>query len=366
LMFFSCSLWAGQNSGAGIRFDMDSATIGNQNLTNIECPGADILIRVDVYVINAVNLDNYELNIGYNSSDLTFISGEEDQPVTSEDNFLKMNRGSTIGFTCTATISAINCANTLQGDQGESTPDDEGLLVSLQFRTLVDCPRPLSFELVEWYDNEGEIDIGIDKGEDVSLPVELCFFSLYRQNEGVLITWETASEVNNHGYNLLRSTMDTLFYAQLNTKLIAGRGNTSTSANYNYLDASAVNGYTYYYKLEQIDFSGKLSYFGPKSICLNQSEVQKNKLPEDYTLSQNYPNPFNPKTNINYELPITNYIELEIYNLIGQNVATLVSEKQTAGTYQVEWNASHVPSGIYYYIFKTGQFTDIKKMILLK
>jgi hypothetical protein len=85
-----------------------------------------------------------------------------------------------------------------------------------------------------------------------------------------------------------------------------------------------------------------------------------------YALNQNYPNPFNPKTIINYELPITNEVDLSIYNVLGQKVLTLVSGKQIAGFYQVEWNGSDFPSGIYYYKLKTAHFENIKKMILLK
>jgi hypothetical protein len=88
--------------------------------------------------------------------------------------------------------------------------------------------------------------------------------------------------------------------------------------------------------------------------------------PLKFGLDQNYPNPFNPVTTINYELPITNYVELSIYNLLGQNVATLVSENQPAGKYQVQWDASEFAGGVYYYKIKAGGFTDVKKMMLIK
>jgi len=89
-------------------------------------------------------------------------------------------------------------------------------------------------------------------------------------------------------------------------------------------------------------------------------------IPENFALKQNYPNPFNPKTIINYELPITNDVELNIYNLLGQKIVTLVSERQNAGYYEVEWNASGFASGIYYYMIKAGHFQTIKKMVLMK
>jgi len=89
-------------------------------------------------------------------------------------------------------------------------------------------------------------------------------------------------------------------------------------------------------------------------------------LPLKFTLRQNYPNPFNPKTTINYELPITNYVKLSIYNLLGQKVATLVDKRQTPGSYQIEWDASDFASGIYYYRINMGEFVDIKKLVLLR
>ena len=93
-------------------------------------------------------------------------------------------------------------------------------------------------------------------------------------------------------------------------------------------------------------------------------------IPFGFTLSQNFPNPFNPITMINYELPITNYVDLSIYNLLGQKVATLVDKKQAAGHYQVQWDASGLASGIYIYQLKVwGQSQNMvlsKKLILLK
>jgi hypothetical protein len=89
-------------------------------------------------------------------------------------------------------------------------------------------------------------------------------------------------------------------------------------------------------------------------------------LPKKQISHQNYPNPFNPKTIINYELPITNYVDISIYNLLGQKVATLVNERQQAGFHQVEWDASRFSSGVYYYRLEVGQFQEVKKMILLR
>lgn len=91
-----------------------------------------------------------------------------------------------------------------------------------------------------------------------------------------------------------------------------------------------------------------------------------NEVPEKFSLSQNFPNPFNPKTIINYELPAANYVTLIVYDVLGNEVKTIVNEKETAGSYAIEFDASGFPSGIYYYKIKAGEFEQVKKMILLK
>ena len=91
-----------------------------------------------------------------------------------------------------------------------------------------------------------------------------------------------------------------------------------------------------------------------------------NILPQQATLYQNYPNPFNPTTAIGYQLSAASDVKLTIYNLVGQNVATIVSEKQNAGHHQVEWDATGFSSGVYFYQLKAGEYSDIKKMILIK
>ena len=105
--------------------------------------------------------------------------------------------------------------------------------------------------------------------------------------------------------------------------------------------------------------------FGPCSHCLAIFPNSEH-FPESYALKQNYPNPFNPRTLINYELPVTNLVEINIYNLLGQKVAVLVSEEQRTGYYHVEWDATGFSSGIYFYTIKSGDFYAVRKMILMQ
>ncbi|MDR3611330.1 MAG: T9SS type A sorting domain-containing protein [Ignavibacteriaceae bacterium] len=91
-----------------------------------------------------------------------------------------------------------------------------------------------------------------------------------------------------------------------------------------------------------------------------------NALPKYFTLSQNYPNPFNPTTAISYSLPSSSNVKLIIYNTLGQSIKTLESGYKTAGNYSINFNASALPSGIYFYKLEAGQCSQIKKMMLIK
>ncbi len=91
-----------------------------------------------------------------------------------------------------------------------------------------------------------------------------------------------------------------------------------------------------------------------------------NEIPGNYSLGQNYPNPFNPQTKISFSIPVQEYVQLKIYDLLGQEAATLINENLTAGNYTVNFDASALPSGTYFYRLTSGRFTDVKKMILIK
>jgi len=90
------------------------------------------------------------------------------------------------------------------------------------------------------------------------------------------------------------------------------------------------------------------------------------KIPEDYLLSQNYPNPFNPTTNIQYAVSIRQFVTLKVYDVLGNEIATLVNEEKTAGSYAVEFNGDGLTSGVYFYRLQTGSFVETKKMVLIR
>lgn len=177
--------------------------------------------------------------------------------------------------------------------------------------------------------------------------------------EGVLLEWETAMQVNSLGFNVLRSQSEKGEFVAVNQSLIPSQ----SGGKYTYRDQTVKSGQKYYYQLEEISTSGYKSQQG-----LVAAEIP---IPKTYELAQNYPNPFNPSTTIHYQLPQVTRVRLEVYNITGQYVRTLVNDEIEPGYYSVLWDGcddsgSKVGSGVYYYRFIAGKYTSTKKMALLK
>jgi len=102
------------------------------------------------------------------------------------------------------------------------------------------------------------------------------------------------------------------------------------------------------------------------TICVIGIKPISTEIPSSFSLSQNYPNPFNPLTNIKFELPKSNYVTLKIYDALGREIATLINEQLAPGTYEVDWNGSNYPSGVYFYRLMTDNFNETKKMLMIK
>jgi hypothetical protein len=100
--------------------------------------------------------------------------------------------------------------------------------------------------------------------------------------------------------------------------------------------------------------------YGPSDVSDNE------KFPEEFELYQNFPNPFNPSTIIKYSIPTSEFVSLIVYDMLGKEVATLVNEEQSAGNYEVDFNAAGLSSGIYFYKLTAGSFVETKKMILMR
>jgi hypothetical protein len=95
-------------------------------------------------------------------------------------------------------------------------------------------------------------------------------------------------------------------------------------------------------------------------------EEIKGKVPEQFGLSQNYPNPFNPATSFQFQIPISGWVSIKVFDILGREVVTLLNEVRPAGVYKMTWNASTLPSGVYFYRLLAGNNSQVKKALLLK
>lgn len=186
------------------------------------------------------------------------------------------------------------------------------------------------------------------------VPVELVQFSATSNNSSVELNWKTTTEINNSGFEIQRATED-LNFASIG--FIPGFGTSTESHSYSFIDNNIKSG-KYSYRLKQIDLDGSHKYSEIVDVELIQ--------PIQFKLEQNYPNPFNPSTKINYQIPISGFVNLKVYDVLGTEIATLVNEEKPAGGFDIEFNAAGLPSGIYFYNLSTSSFSQTNKMVLLK
>ncbi len=200
------------------------------------------------------------------------------------------------------------------------------------------------------------------------IPVELTSFEGMIVDGNVKLIWATATETNNYGFDVERKNppLNPLQGGDFEKiGFVQGHGTTTESQSYFFTDESILSG-TYQYRLKQVDYDGSYEYS-------NIIEVEVG-IPTEFSLEQNYPNPFNPTTIIKFTISDLRFTILKIYDVLGNEVATLINEEKEAGIYEVEFDATNITSGIYFYRLTAGDpstssgqsFTATKKMIILK
>ncbi|NLH61155.1 MAG: T9SS type A sorting domain-containing protein [Ignavibacteriales bacterium] len=195
--------------------------------------------------------------------------------------------------------------------------------------------------------------MGADEA-NVPVPVELLSFTYALDMNDVLLSWSTATETNNKGFEVQRRSAG----EWTTIAFVDGNNSSASQSNYSYLDADLKSG-TYSYRLKQVDYDGSFTYLELKS------EVTIG-VPDEYSLSQNYPNPFNPSTTIRYSIKTGGEVTLRVYDILGNEVATLVNEVQEPGYYTVNFNGANLSSGVYVYTLESGEFSGVKKLLLMK
>ena len=199
---------------------------------------------------------------------------------------------------------------------------------------------------------------------DPGLPIQLSFFTAHEVGAGaVQLEWQTLSETNNFGFDVQRRAPSGSF-ASLPGSFIPGAGTTTVPHDYSFVDTTAEPGERFY-RLRQTDLDGTEHYLEPLHITTS-GPGQGGGLPSAFGLSQNFPNPFNPSTTFRYLLPAAGRVSLRIYDLFGQEVATLVDGRVEAGTHEARWVPTGVASGIYVARLLGDSFQQSRKLIYLR
>lgn len=191
------------------------------------------------------------------------------------------------------------------------------------------------------------------------VPVELTSFTASVIGNDVKLLWQTATELNNSGFSVERKIGESEF---MEIAFVPGFGTTSEPKSYSFTDLDLRSG-QYTYRLKQIDFDGTFTYSDEIAVDV--------VAPASFSLEQNYPNPFNPNTRITFSLAVDSKVSLKIFDVLGQQVASLIDQDLSQGVHTYDFNSAGINSGVYFYKIEAAgvngtEFTDVKKMILVK
>ena len=366
--------------GGGLMTDNGTATITNCTFANNSAPnkngGGIFVFNDNLYIKNTIIANNtasgyspsadYHFRAGtlydngYNIVETTnegagtggFTNGTNNDIVgagtynlstTLEEN---NTTNGTWTLKTTTGSAAINAGTSEQGDHPVAIPNQDQRGAERNGATDIGA--------YEYYDDDG------------SLPVTLTSFSATAGDGKVTLNWITESEIENLGFNIYRSTKYNDQLSIINDQLIPGAGNSSSRHEYEYVDKYVINGVKYWYKLEDVDYSGNTELHGPVSAT-----PMKKAAPKEFCLYPNYPNPFNPVTTISYDLPEDGFVELSVYNMRGEKITTLMQGNQEAGSYRLNWdginqNGDMVASGIYFLRIASGNYFKTSKMVFIR
>jgi hypothetical protein len=355
LFLFACLIMG----GTSLRSQTATVTATNFDITN-----AGTKFTFDIYVLRT-SADPY--NMGLSTFVMQFTDGVMNNPVISNQS-PRYSTGN-YGPMATALFFGQQVAlqiNYISGPGVEVLADGGANGLGERVATItLDILQNVQAQ-VTWEASSSEIVTptftpiitGTYNGNyNGTLPVELSSFTSAVSNNNVILNWTTTGERNNSGFDIERKALSSNDWQKVN--FVEGHGNSTQTVEYSYQDNNLNIG-SYQYRLKQIDFNGNFEYFNL------QSEIVIGA-PQVFELKQNYPNPFNPSTKISFSLPSDSKVTLEIYDMSGKMVARILNnEFRSANYYTVDFNASDLSSGMYFYSLKTNNSIDTKKMLLVK
>jgi hypothetical protein len=212
----------------------------------------------------------------------------------------------------------------------------------------------------KYYKNFMPLPSGGFLAQDGPLPVNMNYFTYSIDKNNVKLRWETATEINNSGFEVQRKKTNEQNWTVIGWS--EGNGTTNQPKDYMF-DDNKLQKANYKYRLRQVDYNGNFEYHNLAGNVIIGG-------PKDFKVSQNYPNPSNPKSKIDYQIPFDGKVTIKIYDITGREVATLVNEIKISGYYTAEFDGTNLASGVYFYRINaegSGQiYTVTKKMVLVK
>ena len=368
----------GQNANASAYVTIDTTAADTTGPTTVGTEGNNLLlwgditgknyVYVRIYSKDFVSTKEYAFSIVWDKTYFEIESTGNDVSGTniyaSEANIYGANYNPSNSY-ASGTSDTLN----IWGNTSPATSNN-GLLAMIRFKKKANGSGNSVFmvfnmQTIDSNDVRDKLEENVYGGTAVAIaavqdagpiiPVELSAFTVTGISENDLkLEWTTASETNNYGFEIQRST-DGVKFKKIG--FVKGNGTTSNINHYSFVDEDLNSG-LYYYRLKQIDFDGTYSY----------SEIIKAevKAPDSYGLGQNYPNPFNPVTTIPFRIKEAGKVKIKVFNILGQEVATIVNKVMQPGYYKETFNASDLASGMYFYVMIVNGKTFMKKFVLLK
>jgi hypothetical protein len=208
---------------------------------------------------------------------------------------------------------------------------------------------------------------GMDPGciciwrSDFRLNAEVTNFAALPGDGSVRVNWSTASETDNASFRISRSEVRDGIYVTVHQT--AGAGTSSDLRSYEWVDNTAQNGHTYYYKLNTVDMTGQAHTY---ETIAEATPLAGNATVVEFRLSQNFPNPFNSETSFSFSIPADDHVSLKVFDLLGREVGTVVDQNMSSGSYKYNWSAKNLATGVYMYTLTSGQNSESKKLLFLK
>ncbi|MCK4311319.1 MAG: T9SS type A sorting domain-containing protein [Candidatus Cloacimonetes bacterium] len=376
---------ADQDGGGGLYTQGGPATITNCTFANNSAPksagngGGIFLYSNTLYIKNTIIANNFYYGTAdfFNYSGTVTNNGYNIVETQNGSDFTDGDNGCIVGdgtYNVSTTLEENNTTNgtftlkTTSGsaaiNAGSNSGANNGVNPPAQDQRGAERNEATDIGAYEYWDDEG------------ALPITLSTFYAIYTNGTPIIYWVTEWEEENEGWNIYRGenadALENNETITINSALIPGAGTTQQVTNYQFIDEQpVVEGTTYWYWLESVDFSGMTEIHPPTYLSIPFNDDPP-PIPEIYGLFHNYPNPFNPDTEIRFKLEEGCFGEIVIYNMKGEKIRNLFSDKINSNeVMSVTWDGKdevgkEVSSGVYFYQLETAEKNYRKKMLLVK